>query len=324
MKDFYFLTHDNTNPEFNLASEEYLLKQKDGYYIYLWVNAPAVIVGINQNAVKEVNLAYTEQNGIKVIRRLTGGGTVYHDTNNLCYTFIAPYDEKVDNYKKFTAPIIEYLNSIGIKAEFSGRNDITVDGKKISGNAQTVYKDRIMHHGTILLNTDMEVLEKAIRVNQLKIKDKGINSNRARVTNVLQLTDKVKNAKEFKKGLSNHFLKSTSLYQLTEEDINKINLLVKEKYSKFDWNIGASPKGSNYFENKFDFGIFEFSFDTEKGKIKNAKITGDFFSVKDISEFAENLNGKEFKYSEMKKAFSNIDKYIKNAKGDEIVDKILK
>ena len=145
---YKFITHDNHNPYFNLASEEYLLKVKGGYYFYLWINSPSVIVGINQNTLQEVNLGFTERNGIKVVRRLTGGGAVYHDLNNICYTVIAPYDENVDNYKKFTAPVIEYLNSLGVKAEFSGRNDITVDGKKISGNAQTVHNGTIMHHGT--------------------------------------------------------------------------------------------------------------------------------------------------------------------------------
>ena len=132
MSDFLFITHDNHDPYFNLASEEYLLRHKDGFYIYLWVNSPAVIVGINQNTIQEVNLGFTEANGIKVVRRQTGGGAVYHDLNNICYTVIAPYDESADNYRKFTAPVIEYLNSLGVKAEFSGRNDITAEGKKIS------------------------------------------------------------------------------------------------------------------------------------------------------------------------------------------------
>ena len=149
MEKFYFITHDNRDAYFNLASEEYLLKQKGGYYFYLWINDPAVIVGINQNAFEEVNLSYVQENGIKVVRRLTGGGTVYHDGGNLCYTVIAPYDKDVDNYRKFTAPVIKYLNELGVPAEFSGRNDITVDGKKISGNAQTVHGDKVKALGSV-------------------------------------------------------------------------------------------------------------------------------------------------------------------------------
>ena len=173
MQKFKFITHDNTDAYFNLASEEYLLKQTDDYYIYLWVNDRAVIVGTNQNAIEEVNLSYTESAGVKVVRRLTGGGTVYHDKGNLCYTIIAPYNAEEDNYKKFTAPVIEYLKSLGVNASFSGRNDIVIDDKKISGNAQTVYKDRIMHHGTILFNADTEELSKCLNPSKSRCKVKG-------------------------------------------------------------------------------------------------------------------------------------------------------
>ena len=224
--EFKFLTHDNTDAYFNLASEEYLLKQTDGYYFYLWINAPAVIVGVNQNALQEVNLSYTQTNGIKVVRRLTGGGAVYHDLGNLCYTVIAPFSESENNYKKFTAPVIEYLNELGVKAEFSGRNDITVDGKKISGNAQTVYKNRIMHHGTILFSSDMTVLEKALNPNKLKIESKGIKSVRARVTNVSNCLKNPLTIQEFKLGLENKFLQTAKKHNFTAEDIQKINLLV--------------------------------------------------------------------------------------------------
>ena len=323
MDKFYFITHDNHDAYFNLASEEYLLKQTDGYYVYLWINEPAVIVGVNQNAINEVNLAYTEEKGIKVVRRLTGGGTVYHDQNNLCYTIIAPFNSQEDNYKKFTGPVIEYLNSLGVKAEFSGRNDITINGKKISGNAQTVYKNRIMHHGTILLNTDMSALEKAIKVNKLKVMSKGISSNRARVVNLLSLTKDKLTVKEFKDGLAKKLSENATTYSFSHEDVKAINKLVDEKYSRFSWNIGASPKGSNTFTHKFPFGIISFNFDTIDGKIQNASITGDFFSKKDIREFENSLNGTRMKNEDIIKAFSTIGDYIVGAEGIEIVNEML-
>lgn len=321
MDKFLFLTHDFTDPYFNIASEEYLLKRRTENFIYLWINAPAVIVGVNQNALAEVNLDYTEKSGIKVVRRLTGGGAVYHDLNNLCYTVIAPFDENADNYAKFTAPVIEYLNSLGVKAEFSGRNDITVDGKKISGNAQTIAGGRIMHHGTLLFDTDMTALGHALKPNKLKTESKGIKSVRARVTNIkdyLQYTD----IKEFKKGLSEYFFKSCEEYRLTDFDIAEINKLVAEKYSRYEWNIGRSPKGKNLFEYKFPFGIFSFSFDTENGKIKNADISGDFFSAKDVKVFANSLNGVKFNKEEVKAAFSTVGDFVNGADANEIVDKL--
>ena len=155
MEKFLFITHDNLDAYFNLASEEYLLKQKEGYYVYLWQNENSVIIGINQNAYNEVNLDYAEKNNVKIVRRLTGGGAVYHDKFNLNYTIIAPYNENENAYVKFSAPVIEYLKSIGVEAKFSGRNDIVIGDKKISGNAQTVYKNRILHHGTLLFSSNI-------------------------------------------------------------------------------------------------------------------------------------------------------------------------
>ena len=169
MKNFYFLTHGNNNPYFNLASEEYLLKHKKDYFIYLWINSPAVIVGVNQNALEEVNLEYVESEGVKVVRRLTGGGAVYHDLNNVCYTVIAPKESGEISFKSFSMPVIEYLKTVGINAEFSGRNDITIDGKKISGTAQTVWQDRVMHHGTLLFDTDVNALTSSLKPNKFKI-----------------------------------------------------------------------------------------------------------------------------------------------------------
>ena len=273
MEKFYFITHDNHDAYFNLASEEYLLKQKDGFYFYLWINAPAVIVGTNQNAVAEVNLSYVQENGIKVVRRLTGGGAVYHDNGNLCYTVIAPYNGVDDYYKKFTAPVIEYLKSMGVNAVFGGRNDILIDGKKISGNAQTVYKDRIMHHGTILFDTDTSVLSKALNPSKLKLQSKGIKSVRSRVVNVKEYLPDF-SVERFKDGLKARYLLASEEYTFTDEDIKNIEKLVDEKYSRYEWNIGRSPKGKTTFERKFDFGILNLSFDIVNGCVEQVKAVG--------------------------------------------------
>lgn len=321
MDKFLFLTHDFTDPYFNLASEEYLLKHRKENFIYLWINAPAVIVGINQNTVQEVNLDYTTSHGIKVVRRQTGGGAVYHDLNNLCYTVIAPFRENVDNYRRFTAPVIEYLNTLGVKAEFSGRNDIVVGGKKISGNAQTVSGGRIMHHGTLLFDTDMTALTFALKPNKLKTESKGIKSVRARVTNIKQYLPDM-TVEEFKNGLKEYFKKTCEEYVLNKNDIAEIDKLVRDKYSLYEWNIGRSPKGKNLFEYKFPFGILSFSFDTVEGKIENADISGDFFSVGDIKEFASTLDGVKFTKNDVAAAFQPISGYIKGANADEIIDKL--
>ncbi len=322
--EFKFISHNNHDAYFNLASEEYLLKQTEGFYFYLWINSPSVIVGVNQNAIEEVNLAYTEKAGVKVVRRLTGGGAVFHDNGNLCYTVIAPFNDTENAYKKFTAPVIEYLNSLGVKAEFSGRNDITVDGKKISGNAQTVYGNRIMHHGTLLFSSDMTGLEKSLNPSKLKMQSKGIKSVRARVTNISEHLKNKMTILEFKEGLKKVFLKNAREYEFTSEDLSAINKLVKEKYSTYEWNIGRSPKGQNAFIHKFPFGIFKLSFDTNNGLIENAKIHGDFFSLKEIDGFAVRLNGVKFNKEELLNAFIGIEEYIVGARAEEIINEIFK
>ena len=320
---FYFITHDNRDPYFNLASEEYLLKQTDGYYFYLWINAPAVIVGVNQNAFEEVNLSYVKENDIKVVRRLTGGGAVYHDSGNLCYTVIAPYDEQQENYKIFTAPVIEYLNSIGVNAEFSGRNDITVDGKKISGNAQTVFGKRIMHHGTLLFNTDPNALTKSLNPNKLKTQSKGIKSIRARVTNISERMQNSITIEQFKQGLTQKFLSFCEPYSFSQNDLEKIEKLVREKYSTYEWNFSRSPLSKSVFEKKFDFGIVNIHFDIISGLIKNPMITGDFFSLKPIELLEKQLENAPFSEQGLLKALKDVGEYISGANTDELVSAII-
>lgn len=322
MEKYYLTTHNIHDPYFNIASDEYLLKHKEGYYIYFWINSPAVIVGVNQNTLQEVNLNFTEENGIKVVRRLTGGGAVYHDLNNICYSVVGPYDSKIDNYKRFTAPVINYLNTLGVNAEFAGRNDILVNGRKISGNAQTIYKDRILHHGTLLFNTDMNVLSLALKANKLKMESKGIKSVRSRVANIYDLLPKKMATQEFLDGLMDFFMQTCEDYVFTQDDLDGINELVKNKYSLYEWNVGKSPVGKNRFDGRFRFGTISVNFDTIDGKIQNAEIFGDFFALKNVSELAQRLNGTKFTYKDVSNALSCADEYILDACGKDIAEKM--
>lgn len=317
---FKFVVYENYNPHFNLASEEYLLKNKEDYYIYVWKNAPSVIIGVNQNAYEEVNFSYLNSHDIKLARRITGGGAVYHDLDNVNYTIIAPLSSSENAYKEFTTPVINYLNSIGVKAEFSGRNDIVVDGKKISGNAESVYKNRIMHHGTLLFKTDLEALTNVLKPNKFKTESKGIKSIRARVDNISSFTDI--SSTQFFRGLQEYLSKGLEIFTFSNEDIKNINKLTEEKFATNDWVYGKSPKAENIFSEKFSFGIFNLYFDTEKGKIVNAETFGDFFSFKDIKEFSSSLIGLDFNKEAFKKAFSSIGEYIVGANGNEIVEKM--
>ena len=322
MDDFRLIVSDTRDPYVNLATEEYLLRQTAGYWLYLWRNDPAVIVGVNQNAVEEVNLDYTAANGIKIVRRLTGGGTVYHDPGNVCYTIIAPYDPAADHYRVFTAPVVAYLNGLGVAAAFSGRNDITVDGCKISGNAETVWQGRILHHGTVLFDTDMTALGAALRPNKLKMESRGIKSVRARVTNVKDRLPTPMTADAFFAGLVAFFEKGRERYDFSPADKAAVEALVREKYATFAWNVGRSPKGSNLFEAAFPFGVLSLRFDTENGLIRNATVYGDFFSLRDVKELAACLEGVPFERQAVERALSVVGDYIKGATAGEIVQKM--
>lgn len=307
---------------FNIATEEYLLEVCSSSFFHVWRNRSAVIVGVNQNTLSEVDLEYTSLHGIEVIRRMSGGGAVYHDMGNICYTVIAPYESDKNTYEEFCLPVIEYLNGLGVHAEFTGRNDITVDGAKISGNAQRVKSGRVMHHGTILFDTDLTVLEKALIPSPLKLKSKGIQSVRARVKNVRELCKTKMNADEFYSGLRQHFCKRYKLRVLTQDDIERIEQIEREKYSTYEWNVGKSPVSEFKRSYKFPYGIVELGFDLVKGVIKNVSIHGDFFEIESIEAIVHALDGVKPIKEDLQKALSGIGKVIRGAEPEEFIEKL--
>lgn len=322
------ITHDFTDPYFNLASEEYFLREFDEEIIYLWRNDNAVIVGKNQNTIEEVNQHYIDEHGIKVVRRLTGGGAVFHDINNINYSVILRNESGLfSNYALFTKPICEYLNTLGVSAELNGRNDITIEGLKFSGNAQAVVNGRIMHHGTLLFSSNQSDIEGALKPSKLKIESKGVKSVRSRITNISSHLAKAMTTEEFMTGLYEFFRKTLAdcrVYSLSEHDISEIQKLADIKYSTWDWNYGHSPKYAFSNQKKFAFGLVDLRLNVASGVIKDIRIFGDYFAIKDIKEIETALRGCLHEPGAITRTLEpfNIDDYISHMTRDELVELI--
>ena len=317
-----------TNAYFNLAMEEYFLKNCNKDIFLLWRNENAIIVGKNQNTLSEINYDYVKNNNIKVVRRQSGGGAVFHDLGNINFTFISCNDNSFSDFKRFTMPIIDALKELGIEAEFSGRNDLLINNQKFSGNAQYNYKNKVMHHGTLLFSSEINDLSNALKVKPLKFEGKGVKSVKSRVTNISSHLKKEMSVLEFKDYLMNFINKrdeKSHFYELSDEDIKNINKLVEEKYSTWEWNFGNSPKYSLNNELKYPGGNVEFNLDVKDGIIKNIKFFGDFFGKEDVSFIEDEL--KNIKHSEdsIKAALKdiNIDNYFLNCNIDILVDGIM-
>lgn len=323
------IKNDSKNPHFNLALEEYALKHlsKDEDIIILWQNEPSVIIGRNQNTIEEINAKYIKENNINVVRRLSGGGAVYHDLGNLNFTFITKSDQdSVSNFKKFTEPVIKGLQGLGVNAEFSGRNDITIEGKKFSGNAQYYHGNRLLHHGTILFNSDLSVVQEALNVKIDKIQSKGIKSIRSRVTNIYPYLENEISTEEFKDFLEKSILREENSlgreYILNEDDLNFIKNMMKERYLTWDWNYGESPDFDIQKAKRYDGGNLDIRLNVKKGIIEDCKIFGDFFGNKDINQLAKALINAKYDEDSVREVINdiNIKEYLFNISSDDFID----
>ncbi|WP_436937294.1 lipoate--protein ligase [Staphylococcus xylosus] len=310
-----FISNNNiTDPTLNLAMEEYVLKNmpKDDSYFLFYINIPSIIIGKNQNTIEEVNQSYIDEQGIDVVRRISGGGAVYHDTGNLNFSFVTDDDgNSFHNFQKFTEPIVEALKSLGVDAKLSGRNDIQVGEAKISGNAMVKVKDRMFSHGTLMLNSELDEVQNALKVNPAKIKSKGIKSVRSRVANISEFLDEPIDIDKFKEIILKSIFGETQVeeYKLTDEDWRKIEKLSNEKYRTWEWNYGRNPKYNFEREEKFEKGFVQIKLDVKKGRIEHAKIFGDFFGEGDITELENALEGTMHEFDSIEEALSNYDIY---------------
>ncbi len=302
------------DPYFNLALEEYFLKHKDlnDDLLILWQNEPAIVVGKNQNTYAELNLDYVEQHGIKVVRRMSGGGAVYHDSGNLNYTIIKNEGGAHQNdFSFFALPIIECLKKFGVSARFEGRNDILIDGKKFSGNAQYFYKNKVLHHGTLLFSSDLEVLTNALQPNREKYGSKAIKSVKSRVTNISDYLKERVSLTDFREALILSMFgenaDSIKNYELSREDIASIRTLRDRKYARWEWNFGNSPEMSYQKKIRFPAGSISLEMDIKNGTVSACKFHGDFFEGRPIEELELSLIGMQYDKAELKSYLQNTD-----------------
>ena len=275
-----YIKNTSTNPYYNMAFDEYCLESLsiDEPVFFLWQNRPAVIVGFNQEVNTEVNLDYLKENGIDLVRRVTGGGAVYHDLGNLNYTIVGRSEDLERNYPEYASIMAKALQSLGVPATLSGRNDILVEGRKVSGFAKRVCKNRLMVHGTLMYNVDVDVLTKVLNPSNTKLQSKGIASVRSRVANLCEYLPNIPDIQTFSKQLEeilSHHYQDTE-YQLSEEDLANIQLLTDQKFATWEWNYGRSPKATLTHSARLACGTVEIHLTLAENRISSCRFGGDF------------------------------------------------
>ena len=322
------------DPKINLAIEYYLLNEVklDEPILLFYINDNSIIIGRNQNTYEEVNTSYVEENDITVVRRFSGGGAVYHDMGVLCFCFITEDDgNSFRDFKKFTSPVIDALHQMGVEgAELKGRNDLVIDGKKFSGNAMYSKNGRMTAHGTLMFDSQIDAVVKALKPKKHKLESKGIKSIRSRVTNIKPFLDdsyQYMNAKDFRDQLLLHIYDTDSKdnvkeYVLTKEDWEKIEAFADEYTANWDWNYGKSPAFDLERSERLSVGTVEVKMNVRKGTIEDIRIYGDFFGLGEIEDVENELKGLPYTRQALTEAFDKIDKnkYFGNVETDELVD----
>lgn len=326
-----YIVNTSNDTAYNIALEEYAFKHllDEDQIFLLWINKPSIIVGRHQNTIQEINRDYVREHGIEVVRRISGGGAVYHDLNNLNYTIISKENEdRAFDFKSFSTPVIKTLEKLGVKAEFTGRNDLEIDGKKFCGNAQAYINGRIMHHGCLLFDVDLSVLSQALQVSKDKFESKGVQSVRARVTNIIdELPGKI-TVEDFRDLLLDYMKQEypdMTEYVLSHQQLAEIQALKDSKFATWDWNYGKSPDYNIRRGTKFPSGKVEIFANVVASKIQDIKIYGDFFGIEDVVAVEDILRGVRYEREDVLAALQtiNLNRYFAGISPEEIAEAVV-
>ena len=321
-----YIKNPSTNPYYNMAFDEYCLESLsiDEPVFYLWQNRPAVIVGFNQEVNTEVNLDYLKENGIDLVRRVTGGGAVYHDLENLNYTIVGRSEDLERDYPEYASLLAKALQTLGVPATLSGRNDILVEGRKVSGFAKRVCKNRLMVHGTLMYNVDVDVLTHVLNPSTTKLQSKGIASVRSRVANLCDYLPEIPDIQTFSQRLeeilSNNY--TDTEYQLTETDLANIQRLTDKKFATWEWNYGRSPKATLSHSARLACGTVEIHLTLAENRIASCHFGGDFLGNLPASDVEKALTGIPYEINEIRKCLSKIEisRYFDRVSVDDLLE----
>lgn len=330
MKDsIVYIDNTSLNPYFNFGLEYYLTTEKtfpDSTVIMLWRTSPTLMIGKFQNTLAEINKSYAKEKGIQIVRRMSGGGTIYTDLGGWQFSFITKNKGQTIGFEEYTGPVIRALAKLGIHAEYNGRNDLTIDGKKFSGNAQYMHGGYTVHHGSLLYATNIEEMVKSTTVDEYKIISKGIKSVRDRVTNISDHLKEPMAALEFKQAMVDSFMeKGGEVYVLNQEDIHRCRELAAQKFDNWECIYGREPQFNMVRHGHFEGGNIEFRLDIKRGRITDAGVFGDFFGSIEPNQLSEALIGCRYESKEIRQALKKLrlDEGLYKISFEEMVDCIV-
>ena len=321
-----YLLNNSTDPYFNMALDEFCLENLvlDEPYFYLWRNRPSVIIGLNQNAYSEVNLGYLNANGITLARRVTGGGAVYHDLQNLNYTIVG-WQAANDTAITGPAVIVEALRQLGVPAELTGRNDIFVEGRKVSGYARRVSKRQEIIHGTLMYDVDLDTLTHVLDTPESKLNAKGIGSVKSRVANLKDYLSGFNSLDEVQAALQDILASGDYKMELTENQLAEIRRMADEKFSTWDFVYGRSRQADLFRSAKLPCGTVEAAIILDRGLITGISFSGDFLFDEPVEGLAAELVGCRFEHDALASVLGKTDvsRFFRDTNSSDVLDLIL-